>query len=131
MTKLVEHDAHFSDIALQLVKHDAHFSDIALQLVKHDAHFSDIALQFEKHDAHFSDIALHLVQHNKRFDRAEDATHQLGIKFENLESSVKLVLDVVLATQEKLEKYDTLDKQVTDHGHRIAAVEHFISRHPD
>ena len=94
------------------------------KLMEHDAHFSEIDRRLDQHDARFDKI-------DARFERSEEATHQLGIKFENLESSVKLVLDVVLATQEKLEKYDTLDKQVTDHGHRIAAVEHFISRHPD
>jgi len=101
----------------KLMEHDAHFSEIDRRLDQHDARFDKIDARFDKIDA--------------RFERSEEATHQLGIKFENLESSVKLVLDVVLATQEKLEKYDTLDKQVTDHGHRIAAVEHFISRHPD
>ena len=98
--------------------------EIMTKLMEHDAHFSEIDRRLDQHDARFDKI-------DARFERSEEATHQLGIKFENLESSVKLVLDVVLATQEKLEKYDTLDKQVTDHGHRIAAVEHFISRHPD
>ena len=68
---------------------------------------------------------------DKHFDNLEGNFHEFRIMFENSESNQKLILDAVLSIQEKFGKYEKLDDQVQEHGHRIAAVEHFVARHPD
>ena len=98
--------------------------EIVDKLVEHDQRFDKMDQRFDKIDQRFDKM-------DQRFERMEEANHQLGIKFEDSQKNQQLILDVVLATQEKFEKYEKLDKQVQDHGHRIAAVEHSITRHPD
>ena len=58
-------------------------------------------------------------------------THKMGIQFEEYGHKLDLTLEVVMSNQAKILSLDSIRDQVSEHEHRISAVEHFVRKHPN
>ena len=67
-----------------------------------------------------------LIGHGRKLDDHSVELHRLGMLMEENRRDTKLILDVVLNTQKRMDRFDNLDQRVTSHDHRLAAVEDFI-----
>jgi hypothetical protein len=77
------------------------------------------------HDRKLDDHGRKLDDHSRKLDVNSEELHRLGILMEENIKDTKLILDIVLNTQNRLARFEHLDERVTSHDHRIAALEAF------
>ena len=82
-------------------------------------------LLLSNHDRKLDEHGRKLDEHGRKLDVHAIELHRLGVLMEDNRKDTKLILDIVLSTQSSMARFDHLDARVTNHDHRIAALEAF------
>jgi len=82
--------------------------------------------KLDEHGRKLDEHGRKLDEHGRKLDEHSVELHRLGVLMEENRRDTKLILDVVLNTQKRMDRFDYMDERVTNHEHRLAAVEDFI-----
>jgi len=97
-----------------------------LLLSGHDRKLDEHGRKLDEHGRKLDEHGRKLDEHGRKLNEHSVDLHRLGILMEENRRDTKLVLDVVLATQKRMDRFDYLDEKVTSHEHRLSAVEDII-----
>jgi hypothetical protein len=95
---------------------------------RHDLLLSNHDRKLDEHGRKLDEHSRKLDEHGHKLDAHGIELHRLGVLMEDNRKDTKLILDIVLNTQNRMARFDNLDERVTSHDHRIAALEAFTRR---
>jgi hypothetical protein len=107
-------------------KHERMLLSHDLKLNEHGRKLDEHGRKLDEHGRKLDEHGRKLDEHGHKLDGHTFDIPRLGILMEESRRDTKLILDVVLSTQKRLDRFDYLDEKVINHENRLAAVETFI-----
>ena len=109
-----------------LLNHDFKLDEHGRKLDEHGRKLDEHGRKLDEHGRKLDEHGRKLDEHGRKLDEHTFDIRRLGILMEESRRDTKLILDVVLSTQKRLDRFDYLDEKVINHENRLAAVETFI-----
>jgi chromosome segregation ATPase len=76
-----------------------------------------------------AELKVTAAKHSQKLDRLDEKIHHQGLLFENMQKDLKLILDAVIPSKERVMQINKIEDLVDQHDHRLHALEITLKDH--